>query len=1000
MALWDIIGKACGQPLYKLWGGYTDRVRAYASTMEVRKPEQRAEDALRFYEEGWRAIKVRIHDWEMADDIRPVEAVRKAVGDRMEIMVDANQAQVPGVLASIILGGPEPVWDFQRALDTARELQRLGVRWLEEPLDRYDWEGLAKLCEMVEIPIAGGENNLGLHELRWMIERNVYDIIQLECQRNEGISQIRKIAGLAEMHHKLVVPHTGWEAFGFLAHVHLAAAVPNSPYVEVLARATWLLGAGLPDHPGRATAAGRQRGHPGAPEAGIGRGASPRPPESRLTKEMTMSLPESMKAVVTHGPQDYRLEEVPVPQIGPGEVLVRDKGHRRLRQRRQDLLRRRRVWGSEQIEPYIETPVIAGHEFVGEVVALGEGAAEKYGLALGDLAVSEQIVPCWQCRFCQRGQYWMCQRHDIYGFKHGRAEGSWAEYMQFPAGAINHKVPPEVKPEHAALIEPLACAIHAVERGEIQLGRRGGHRRHGAHRPGHAAGGPLKSPGPAHRAGPAGAPLQLARELGADLALNPAQEDAIQRVLDLTDGYGCDVYIEATGAEAAVVQGLQMIRKLGTFVEFSVHAGPATVDWSIIGDQKELNVHGAHLGPLLLSPRHRVHRRRHRCRRQDSDPHSAAGAFPRGHRVGSQPDGVGEGGNDSLMVLRWRCVQSCLPWRVDSMEQVKFGVIGAGGAWSFHSNACAESSVLKFVSVYDINESAGRQGGERYRVNEMKAYGDLQEFLHSEIDAVLVMVPHAYHEEIVVQCAAAGKHVLCEKPMATTLEGCDMMIKATRDAGVKFMIAENHRFLPAHQYIHDAIRDGLVGDVFLVGPYEGVNEIPGLSQPDFWKGDPIKAGGGCLMDMGAHKFAALEWMLDDEVESVTAVLAKQAINLPEKAEDNALAMVRFAERRPGRNSRQLHPDGSSLQQPGGLRYQGHHPGKPHVGQAGADLFAPRGDGRAQAAVVRAGDRTRAVSRVLQHLRQIPGRILCPLHPRRPGAGIHPRARRRAPSPAC
>jgi len=234
VALWDIIGKACGQPLYKLWGGYTDRVRAYASTMEVRKPEQRVEDALRFYEEGWRAIKLRIHDWEMADDIRPVEAVRKAVGDRMEIMVDANQAQVPGVLPTIILAGPEPVWDFQRALDTARELQRLGVRWLEEPLDRYDWEGLTRLCEMVEIPIAGGENNLGLHELRWMIERNVYDIIQLECQRNEGISQIRKIAGLAEMHHKLVVPHTGWEAFGFLAHVHLAAAIPNSRYVEIL----------------------------------------------------------------------------------------------------------------------------------------------------------------------------------------------------------------------------------------------------------------------------------------------------------------------------------------------------------------------------------------------------------------------------------------------------------------------------------------------------------------------------------------------------------------------------------------------------------------------------------------------------------------------------------------------------------------------------------------------------------------------------------------------
>src|SRR4030043_376419 len=156
------------------------------------------------------------------------------------------------------------------------------------------------------------------------------------------------------------------------------------------------------------------------------------------------------------------------------------------------------------------------------------------------------------------------------------------------------------------------------------------------------------------------------------------------------------------------------------------------------------------------------------------------------------------------------------------------------------------------------------------------------------------MVPHAYHEDIVVESAPAGRHVLCEKPMATTIEGCDKMIQATRDAGVKFMIAENHRFLPAHQYIHDAIQDGLVGDVLLVRAFEGVNEIPGLSQPDFWKGHPIKAGGGCFMDMGAHKFAALEWILEDEVESVTAMLSKQAISLTEKAEDNALAMVRFA----------------------------------------------------------------------------------------------------------
>ena len=310
-----------------------------------------------------------------------------------------------------------------------------------------------------------------------------------------------------------------------------------------------------------------------------------------------MSLPRTMKAVVVHGVEDYRMEEVPVPRVGPGEVLVRVRATGVCASDVKTYYGAQRVWGSEQIERYIETPVTPGHEFVGEVVALGEGAAEKHGLALGHLAVSEQIVPCWQCRFCQRGQYWMCQRHDIYGFKHLRAEGAWADYMKFPAEAINHKVPSEVRPEHAALVEPLACAIHAVERGEIQLGDAVVI----------AGMGPiglcmlqvarLKSPALLIGLDLQERRFQLARDLGADIVLNPAQENVIQRVLELTDGYGCDVYIEGTGAGAGVIQGLQMIRKLGTFVEFSVHAGPVAADWSIIGDQKELNVHGAHLGP-------------------------------------------------------------------------------------------------------------------------------------------------------------------------------------------------------------------------------------------------------------------------------------------------------------------------------------------------------------------------------------------------------------------
>jgi predicted dehydrogenase len=225
---------------------------------------------------------------------------------------------------------------------------------------------------------------------------------------------------------------------------------------------------------------------------------------------------------------------------------------------------------------------------------------------------------------------------------------------------------------------------------------------------------------------------------------------------------------------------------------------------------------------------------------------------------------------------------------------VKFGVIGCGNAWGFHRVACNGSNLIKFSSIYDINMKAAERAAKSYKANPLTPYSDLPSFLQSDIDAVLILVPHIFHEELVLAAAAAGKHVLLEKPMATTIEGCNQMIDATKKAGIKFMIAENHRFLPAHQYIADIIQQGVLGTIEHVRAYEGVNEIHGLSQAGFWKGDPIKAGGGCLMDMGAHKFATLEWLMQSPISSVQAFLSKQHITLPEKAEDNASAFFQFA----------------------------------------------------------------------------------------------------------
>jgi D-galactarolactone cycloisomerase len=230
IALWDIIGKAAGQPLYKLWGGFSDRVPGYASCVELRSGEQRAEDTQARLSEGWRATKLRLHDWTIKEDLAQVEAVRKAMGDDFVILVDANQAQQPGTPQ------PEqgPIWTYERAVQTARALEQLGVFWLEEPLDRYDFDGLKRLCAAVDLLIAGGENNRGLHEFRWLIEDDVYDVIQPEAMVAETMSGLRKVASLGEIHRKLVAPHHGGGGLGLAAHLHLACAIPNSSYFEML----------------------------------------------------------------------------------------------------------------------------------------------------------------------------------------------------------------------------------------------------------------------------------------------------------------------------------------------------------------------------------------------------------------------------------------------------------------------------------------------------------------------------------------------------------------------------------------------------------------------------------------------------------------------------------------------------------------------------------------------------------------------------------------------
>jgi L-iditol 2-dehydrogenase len=187
--------------------------------------------------------------------------------------------------------------------------------------------------------------------------------------------------------------------------------------------------------------------------------------------------------------------------------------------------------------------------------------------------------------------------HNMYGFQKDVAEGGMAEYMRFSSSSKVHKIPARVTIEEAATIEPLACSVHAVERGSISFGDFVVV----------AGAGPiglfiiqlahLKTPKKLVVLDVNEKRLQTSLALGADMTMNPAKEDVVKKILEMTGGYGCDVYIEASGNPAGVIQGLNMLRKKGRFVEFSVFSEETSVDWSIIGEKKELDVLGAHISP-------------------------------------------------------------------------------------------------------------------------------------------------------------------------------------------------------------------------------------------------------------------------------------------------------------------------------------------------------------------------------------------------------------------
>ncbi len=226
VAVWDLVGRALDQPLWRLLGGRSDRILAYASSGEPVGAEERARRAVALRAAGVRAIKLRFQDDDWRRDVELVEQVRDAAGPELEIMVDANHGwRMPGDRA--------PRWDLATASRCAAELERLGVFWLEEPLRTDDLDGYAQLRRRTTLRIAAGEMVRHLSEARDLILRGGVDVVQPDVVLAGGLSGCRRIADLADLCGRSFSPHTWTNGYGLLANLHLALAVSTCPYLEV-----------------------------------------------------------------------------------------------------------------------------------------------------------------------------------------------------------------------------------------------------------------------------------------------------------------------------------------------------------------------------------------------------------------------------------------------------------------------------------------------------------------------------------------------------------------------------------------------------------------------------------------------------------------------------------------------------------------------------------------------------------------------------------------------
>lgn len=217
IALWDIIGKACKQPIHKLIGGaFRTKVEAYATGLYFknmeRLNEEAAEEARGYVEQGFRAVKMKIGLGSIKKDLDRVAAVRDAIGPDVKLMVDANHC-----------------FNVPQAINIGRELEKFDVHWFEEPVSPEDLDGYVEVSRRLDMAVAGGENEFTKFGFREILAKRAMDIIQPDVCAAGGITECKKIAALAQAHSVQCIPHAWGTAIGLAATIHFLASLPECP---------------------------------------------------------------------------------------------------------------------------------------------------------------------------------------------------------------------------------------------------------------------------------------------------------------------------------------------------------------------------------------------------------------------------------------------------------------------------------------------------------------------------------------------------------------------------------------------------------------------------------------------------------------------------------------------------------------------------------------------------------------------------------------------------